>query len=77
MHVTKNPAQGSKTADNTAPQIWLVLGDKRGDNAQVEAIIEALGWPYERKQLYFRASYVIDKPSFGASIQHLDTTRSD
>jgi mitochondrial fission protein ELM1 len=77
MHVTKNPVQGSKTAANTAPQVWLVLGDKRGDNAQVEAIIEALGWPYERKQLYFRAPYVIDKPRFRASLQHLDTTRSD
>ena len=77
MYVTKHPSQSSKTGGSTTPQVWLVLGDKIGDNAQVEAIVEALGWPYERKQLRFLAPYTIDKPRFGASLQHLDTTRSD
>jgi mitochondrial fission protein ELM1 len=77
MHVTKNPSQSANTGDNTTPRVWLVLGDKIGDNVQVEVIVEALGWPYERKQIHVREPYVIDKPRFGASLQHLDTTRSD
>ncbi len=33
------------------PRVWLVLGDKRGDNGQVEMIAKALGWPCERRNL--------------------------
>ncbi|HYQ92521.1 MAG TPA: ELM1/GtrOC1 family putative glycosyltransferase [Candidatus Competibacteraceae bacterium] len=58
------------------PLIWLVIGDKLGDNAQVEIIAEALGWPCERKQLYFLAPYVLGKPPFKASLYHVDTSRS-
>src|SRR5512143_3227135 len=58
------------------PRIWLVIGDKLGDNTQVEIIAEALGWPYERKQLYFLAPYVLGKPPFKASLYHLDTSPS-
>ena len=30
------------SAQGTGPRIWRVLGDKRGDNGQVEMIAEAL-----------------------------------
>lgn len=59
------------------PRIWTLLGDKLGDNAQVEAIAAALGWPSERKRLRFRAEFETGKPRFGPSLHHLDAEASD
>jgi mitochondrial fission protein ELM1 len=56
--------------------VWLVLGDKLGDNAQAQIIAEGLGWPFEVKQLYFQEPYVVGKPPFKASLYHLDQARS-
>ncbi len=53
-----------------------MLGDKLGDNAQVELVAEALGWPCEIRQLYFRAPYAAGKPYFKPSLYHLDRVRS-
>ncbi|RLA53970.1 MAG: nucleoside-diphosphate sugar epimerase [Gammaproteobacteria bacterium] len=36
-----------------APLTWLLLGSKMGDNNQVLALAEALGWPYLSQQLHF------------------------
>jgi uncharacterized protein len=60
----------------TAPRIWLILGDKAGDNAQVRIIADALGWPYDVKGLVFRAPYVLGKPRFRTSLYHVDQARS-
>lgn len=66
-----------KTPVPSTPRIWLVIGDKPGDNAQVEIIAEALGWPYETRRLIPRPQYVLGKPRFKASLYHLDPARSD
>lgn len=58
------------------PRVWLVVGDKLGDNAQAHIIAEGLGWPFEVKQLYFREPYVVGKPVFEPSLYHVDQTRS-
>jgi mitochondrial fission protein ELM1 len=63
---------------NQAPsRIWLILGDKGGDNAQVRIVADTLGWPYTVKQLAFRSPYVTGKPHFRASLYHVDRTQSD
>lgn len=36
------------------PRVWLLLGSKAGDNNQVQALAEALGWPHEEKNLRYR-----------------------
>jgi len=59
------------------PRVWLVLGDKRGDNGQVEVVAAALGWACERKQLAMRAPYVVGKPRVRPSLHHIDPERSD
>ena len=59
------------------PRVWLVLGDKRGDNGQVEVVAAALGWACERKQLAMRAPYVLGKPRVRPSLHHIDPERSD
>ncbi len=65
------------TSAEPTPRIWLVIGDKPGDNAQVEIIAEALGLPYEVRRVLPRPEYVLGKPRFKASLYHLDLQRSD
>jgi mitochondrial fission protein ELM1 len=59
------------------PRTWLLLGDKRGDNAQVEAIAQVLGWPCERRFLAMREPWTVAKPKVEASLHHIDLDRSD
>lgn len=59
------------------PTTWLLLGDKRGDNGQVEAVAAALGWPCDRKNLVMKARYQKAKPRFRATFDHLDLDQSD
>jgi mitochondrial fission protein ELM1 len=36
------------------PSVWVLSGHKAGDNAQLLALAEALGWPFEVKRLAYR-----------------------
>jgi len=36
-----------------APRVWLLMGNKAGDNTQVLALAEGLGWPYEVKRFVY------------------------
>ena len=62
---------------STMPRIWLVTGDKLGDNAQVEMIANSLGLGYTVKHLSPRQKYILGKPRFKVSLDHLDPDRSD
>ncbi len=65
------------TATDASPRIWLVIGDKPGDNAQVEIIADELGLPFEIKRVLPKPEYVLGKPRFEVSLEHLDLDRSD
>ena len=58
-------------------RIWLVIGDKLGDNAQATMIADSLGLPYETKRLLPKQKYVLGKPRFRVSLDHLDLDHSD
>ncbi len=60
-----------------SPKIWLVLGDKLGDNAQATEVANCLGIPYETRHLIPKPKYVHGKPRFKVSLNHLDLNRSD
>jgi mitochondrial fission protein ELM1 len=60
----------------TPGRVWLLLGDKPGDNAQVEAVALALGWDCERKVLQWRPPYATAKPRFRPTLDHLDQAAS-
>lgn len=60
----------------TPGRVWLLLGDKPGDNAQVEAVVAALGWNCEPKRLQWRHPYATEKPRFRATLDHVDPARS-
>ncbi|HEB77323.1 MAG TPA: nucleoside-diphosphate sugar epimerase [Methylothermaceae bacterium] len=59
------------------PTVWLLIGDKLGDNAQVEVVARALDWPVEPRRLAFREPYVLGKPRFVPDLFHVDLQRSD
>jgi mitochondrial fission protein ELM1 len=59
------------------PRTWVLLGDKGGDNGQVETIVEALGWPVEHRYVHMLPEYVLGKPRYGPSLHHIDADRSD
>lgn len=72
-------ASRSPTPDPTQPaepRIWLVIGDKLGDNAQVRVLADALGWPYEVRQVLPKPEWVLGKPDFRPGLHHLDLERS-
>lgn len=58
-----------------------MLGDKRGDNAQVEIVADALlrerGWASELRHLEMLPKYVTGKPRVAPTLHHIDLARSD
>ena len=39
--------------DGVPPRVWLLTGHRTGDNAQVLALGETLGWPFEVKRFFY------------------------
>lgn len=59
------------------PSTWVILSDKRGDNGQVETIVDALAWPVEHKTVVMQPQWVLGKPKYRPSLDHLDLEKSD
>ena len=74
--VVRSSAELTAPHPATSGRVWLLLGDKPGDNAQVEAVVEALDWSCERKMLHWRAPYATSKPRFRITLDHVDRGRS-
>ncbi len=64
-------------SDARRPRVWAVLGDKAGDNAQVEAVVQALPWPCEHKYVHMRDEWKVAKPRVEPTLHHIDQARSD
>ena len=54
-----------KLANAQVPRVWVLTTEKLGDNAQVLAIANGLGWPYEVKLLEFTG---VTRPHSCASV---------
>lgn len=65
------------TSTETAPRVWLLIGERRGDNAQVLTLGDMLGWSYEIKQLRWQPDYNITPAEAGVSLAGLDVEASD
>ena len=59
------------------PRIWVLLGRHEGDNRQLLALAEALGWPFEIRRLAFRRWWLVPTWLQGASRMLLDEQRSE
>ena len=58
------------------PRVWLMMGRKAGDNAQITALAEALGWPFEIKHLAFRRTELITNILAGPTLTGVIRDRS-
>lgn len=65
------------TPTESAPRVWLLFGERRGDNAQLLALARMLGWPCEIKQLRWQPDYDVDPAEAGISLAGLDAAASD
>lgn len=53
---------------NWPPKVWAIMCYRAGDNSQIIALAEALGWPFEIKQLVYR------KFGYGLDVLRCSTT---
>ncbi len=58
------------------PRTWLMLGHKAGDNSQILALAEALGWPFETKHLVYRRTELLTNLFAGPTLMGLIKERS-
>jgi mitochondrial fission protein ELM1 len=55
----------------------VLAGRKAGDNTQLLALAEALGWPFEVKKIYNHKFELLANLLFGATLAGIDRERSD
>ena len=65
------------TRRETPPRTWLMLGGKAGDNTQITALAEALGWPYTTKRLAYRRTELFTNLFAGPTTKGLVAEKSD
>lgn len=58
------------------PSVWVLTGHKAGDNTQVLALANALGWPYETRQFSYRSYELFTNRLLGATLAGIDKTAS-
>lgn len=58
-----------------APRVWVLAGPRPGDRSQLLGLAEALGWPYEVKDLAYNRLHNLPNWLLGASLASLDRTR--
>ena len=63
-----NSRDKDQQAMPSSPRVWLLLGHKAGDNAQVLALAEALGWPCESKHMVYRRTELVTNRMLGTSL---------
>ncbi len=66
---------GQEPSATTAPHVWVLLNHRAGENAQVLALAEALGWPFTVKRFVYRRRmpYLL----LGASLAGIRLQQSD
>ena len=77
MQSDTTPSDNTSMPRKTGPSVWVVLGDKPGDNAQVRAIEQSLPWTCVDKHIQVLDPFVLGKPKVGPTLYHIDRERSD
>lgn len=52
---------------SSIPNVWALLGARRGDNQQVLALARALGWPYETIEIQYNLLFACPNRLLGAT----------
>ncbi len=50
------------------PKVWLLASPHTGDNTQLKALAENLGWPFETKNLSYNPGHTLARLSVGATV---------
>lgn len=58
------------------PRVWVLTGHKAGDNTQVLALAEALGWPFEVRRMAYHRYELLTNRLFGTTLAGLDKSAS-
>lgn len=58
------------------PRVWVLAGPRAGDRSQLLALADALGWPYEVKDLAYNGLHNLPNWLLGKSLAILDRARS-
>ena len=59
------------------PRVWLLLGEKPGDNAQILNLARAVGWEFETKTIRMLPRWLDGKPWVRPRLDHVDMAGSD
>ena len=59
-----------------APRVWVLTGNKAGDNSQVLALAEALGWPFEIKRFVHTRFEIVPNMLLRSTIAGIDREQS-
>jgi mitochondrial fission protein ELM1 len=66
----------ASAAVSTLPLVWLLASPHAGDNTQLLALAEELGWPFVVKHLAYRPYHDILRLTLPPTLAGLDRTRS-
>lgn len=63
--------------DSGAPsRVWLMMGHRAGDNSQVQALGETLGWPFEIKRFVYRKTELATNLLLGPTLLGMVKSKS-
>ncbi|HEY7687239.1 MAG TPA: ELM1/GtrOC1 family putative glycosyltransferase [Dongiaceae bacterium] len=65
---------GPRQFKSKQPLVWVLLGQRAGDRAQLLALAEALGWPYEIKDLQYTGRHYLPNLLQSVTTLSLDPT---
>ena len=63
--------------DGTQPRIWVLCGNKIGDNAQILRAVEAMKMDYAVRNIVLLPQFDTAKPRVAATLDYVDLAKSD
>lgn len=72
-----NRESGAGSARDANVRVWLLLGHKPGDNAQIRHLARVVGLPFEEKKIVVLPQWETGKPRIRPRLDHVDLARSD
>ena len=66
----------NKPYEMSYPRVWLMMGQKAGDNSQVLALAEAVGWPFEIKRFTYKPYELVTNVTIGVTLAGIDQEHS-
>ncbi len=76
MRVINRPVNETAQGSSSGPLTWLLTGHKAGDNTQVRALADALGWPYTVKRFRYQSYELLTNRLLGITLAGIDRASS-